>query len=172
MDSKQAMAAAFGTDTGRKLYTVAAKLANRYGIDTDDVASEITLTALDSQTRYGFIHINTVAQRVKNALYDTYAYGVNRYFAADYAEIEADEETEDGGSVLDMLETPDTCRAVDVKLLVESVLRTLKPRDRAIVAGMLAGLDVKEIAAHMGAHIDTIYKRQRAIAAQFTAAMA
>lgn len=172
MDSKQAMIEAFGAETGRKLYAVAIKLAGRYGIDTDDVASEITLTALDSQTRYGFVHINTVAQRVKNALYDTYAYGVNRYYRESYAETSADAETEDGGSLLDMLEAPDTYREVDVRMVVEQVVSTLNEMDQQIVAGLFAGLDPKEIAAQLGCHWDSVYKHKRVIAQQFAAALA
>lgn len=172
MDSKQAMTEAFGAETGRKLYSVVVKLATRYGIDVDDVASEIMMTALDSQTRYGFVHINTVAQRVKNSLYDTYRYGVNRYYGGGYAEVSADAETVDGGSLLDTLEAPDTFRAVDVKLVVEQVLSTLSDMDKEIVKGLFAGQDPKEIAANLGCHWDSVYKHKRALAKQFAAALA
>ncbi|MBN2003777.1 MAG: sigma-70 family RNA polymerase sigma factor [Anaerolineae bacterium] len=172
MDSKQAMIAAFGTETGRKLYAVATKLSRRYGIDVDDVASNVTLTALESQTRYGFVHINTVAQRVKNALYDTYDYGVNRYYGSGYAEVSADAETEDGGTLLDTLEAPDTYRAVDVKLVVEQLVGELSALDQEIVKGLFAGLDPKEIAANLGCHWDSVYKHKRILARQFAAALA
>lgn len=171
MDSKTAMQEAFGNEIGRKLYAVSVKLSQRYGIDLDDVCSEVMMVSLETQTKYGFVHINTVAQAVKNELYDTYKYGVNRYYGQQFAEVSADKETEDGGTLLDTLESPDTHREVDVKLVVERLVADLSDMDKEIVAGLFAGLDPKQIADNLGCHWDSVYKHRRALKAQFSAAL-
>jgi len=173
MNSKQAMTQAFGDEIGGMLYTVTRRLSNTSGIDLDDVASEVMMTALDAQVRYGFVHVKTVAERVKNELYDTYKYGVNQYYGAGHCEISADAETEQGGTLLDTLAAlGDSYRAVDVRLVVEQVTSTLDQMDYAIVRGLFAGQSPKEIATDLGVHWDSVYKHRRALRKRFAAALA
>lgn len=174
MESKAAMETTFGAEIGGKLYGAAVRLSCQYGIDLDDVASEITVAAFQIQASYGFVHVNTAVNRSKNALFSTNYGDVNRYYDAKGVTVMSlDVETEDGGTLADTLAvtSPDAFEGIDVALVVERVVKGLSDRDQAIARAWLQEIDPKEVARQMGCHFTTIYNRIGVIRGLLAAAL-
>lgn len=169
MESKQVLTEAFGEEIGKKLFGAAVKLSAIHNVDLDDVIQDMTIEALTVRENYGFIHINTVILRTKNALYAGKAgfrYGNNKYHT-DKGESEVclsdlslsdERRTQIGGDDEDYQLTPaesvlellsDQAHS-DLYERVAETLTDLDAETRAIAGGLVAGFSKGEIAAQMG----------------------
>jgi len=168
MDTKLTLTEAFGTD-GAALYGVARKLAGTYMIDVEDVAAEVMVAALEVKASYGFVHINTVANHVKNAFRGTSYSDFSAYAAgqgAGVVNLEALAEQEDSEEAADVVLTDGGAAWAEAELSIEvrQALSGLSEQDRRIAAGFASGLTLAEIAQGIGCHLSTVSKRKAVIA--------
>lgn len=173
---KETLVEAFGADIGGKLFGAAVKLSARHNVDLDDVIQDMTIEALWVREHYaaqaytpGYININTVILRTKNALYAGKAgfrYGNNRYHT-DRGESEVclsdlslnnERRTQIGGDDEDYHDTP--AEAIlellssqvnyDLREQFTDTLADLPDTTRAVAVGLAAGYNKSEIATQLG----------------------
>jgi DNA-binding NarL/FixJ family response regulator len=179
MDGKRALIWAFGEETGTALYGAAVRLSNRYGVALGDVIGDMSIAALEIEADYGFCHVNTVVNRTKSALYDTYRYGINRYYAEQGVAVDSMEalvNEDDDRAPEEVLEIEAlafaTVEDAEIALDIAATLDTLTDRDREIASGLLAGLSGAEIGRRLDIDPSYVSRRKQALREAFAWATA
>ena len=175
MDGKRALIEAFGEETGTALYGAAVKLSNRYSVALGDVIGDMSIAALEIEADYGFCHVNTVVNRTKSALFDTYRYGVNRYYSERGVAVDSMEalvSEDDDRAPEEALEIEGlglvTVEDAAMRLDIMSTLDTLTDRDREIASGLLAGLSGAEIGRRLDIDPSYVSRRKQALREAFS----
>jgi len=171
MESEQILTEVFGSEIGRKLFGAAVKLSAVHNVDLDDVIQDMIIEALEIKERYGFVHINTVVLRTKNALYagkSGFRYGNNKYHTdKGQSEVCLADLSLDGNrrtQVTDDREDEDTSYSAEERLfefvseqvewdLREQFYETLSSLDnetQIVAYGLMAGFSQVEIAESLG----------------------
>lgn len=153
MDSKQALVDTFGTEIGGRLFGAAVKVSVKLGVDLDDFVQDLSITALAVQTEYGYVNINIAVKRAKAAIYNTYNYGVNRYYGEQgISELSVDEsDNGDGENLIDLLTFDLNAIAVsDLTAEFAAILETVSAADRQVLYGLAGGWQAQEVAATLG----------------------
>jgi DNA-binding NarL/FixJ family response regulator len=174
--SKQALIDGFGEQHGAALFAIAVKLSNRHNIPVEDAAGDLAIAALETEAEFGFLHLNTAANKARAMIARTYRYGVNEYYGDQGVvtdSLEAIEDHQDGGDAFDVLGEAGvqaafaTVEDAEIRLSVASTLETLSDRDQQIARGLMQGLSGAEIGERLGCSRQYVYKRKRAMRETF-----
>ncbi len=155
MESKTALIETFGTEIGSKLFGAAVKVSAQLNVELDDFCQDLAAEALKVQAEYGYVNVKIAVKHAKNTIYDTYNYGVNRYFSAlGVSEFSVDataEQDTDENALLDVL-TFDRNAVVRESLADDfaAVIETLSAAERAVLVGLAEGWQAQEIAQKIG----------------------
>lgn len=153
----------FGEKLGKRLYGGAIKIAHDYSVDIDDVVQELAIAATEVKEAFGFLHINTACYKARDAITQTYNYGVNKYFnrkGVIVTDFNCDREGYDNDWVLSFADEGFDWDAIDTRLCVTKAMKNIQdPTDLAICRSYLAGLGPVEIGKNLGMHYSTVIKR-------------
>lgn len=159
LNGKTSLIETFGREIGGKLFGAAVNVSLRLNVDLDDFCQDLAESALDIESRYGFVHINTAVKSATNAVMHTYVYGVNSYYRTKgFSEIAIEDKndpTNPDNSWLDAatfrtgLISGSRVKDNLSDAFAES-LETLSDTDRFILSALGEGWKGGEIAAKLG----------------------
>ena len=160
MNNRHALIESFGEEIGTALFGSAIKVADRYGVDVDDVVGEMVIEALEVKAKYGFYHVNSIVNHTKNALARNAAYGVTMYYS-EQGITEVHTENFDGEAKVQAnahLDSP--WSNVDLSLDIQAQIEELGELEQGIARGFMAGLSNNEIAEKVTCHFSTVSKKK------------
>jgi DNA-directed RNA polymerase specialized sigma24 family protein len=152
-----------------KLDGLAVALARKLNIEVDDATQELYLAAIEVQAAYGYVNRNVAAMHTVNAVRRSFNYGINAYYAQEYAETamelpDADAEDTETAEFADP-EATESFSQVDRRLWVSTVMAGLSNAHRQLAELLGAGESLTEAAQSMGITYGVARRLRREIAA-------